>query len=102
MQDRVARAQLQLARDLCAGPGFVAIHDLPLCRALAIQVALFREKAQKPVLHLLFGVGRDKSAFTLAPDQQILGGQLIDGFAHRALADFEAPGQLGLTGNGTA
>ena len=102
MQDRIARAQLQLARDLRAGPGFVAIDDLPLCRALAIEVALFREKAQKTVLHLLFGVGRDKGAFALAADQQILGGQLIDGFAHRALADFVAPSQLGLAGNGAA
>ena len=74
MQYRVAGAQLQLARDLRAGPGLAAIDDLPLRRALAIEVTLFREKAQKTVLHLLLSVGRNKGAFALAADQQILGG----------------------------
>ena len=47
-------------------------------------------------------MGRDKSAFALAADQQIFGSQRIDGFAHRALADFVAPSQFGLAGNGAA
>ena len=102
MHDRVAGPQLQLARDRGAGPGLMAIHDLPLRRTLTAQVALFWKQAQKAVLHLLLSVGCNKSTFALASDQQIFSGQFVDRFAHRPLADFIAGCEFGLAGNGSA
>jgi hypothetical protein len=48
---------------------------------------------------LLLGVGGDKSAFALPAHHQVFGGQLVNRFAHRALADAKARGQVHLAGD---
>ncbi len=54
---------------------------------------------QKAVLHLLFIVCGDKSAFALAAGYQVFCGQFINGFAHCALTDLEAASQLDFAGD---
>ncbi len=47
-------------------------------------------------------MGGDKRALALAAYQQMFFGELVYGFAHRALADLEARGQLEFAGNQVA
>src|SRR5262245_35978313 len=49
---------------------------------------------------MLLRVGSDESALALAPQQQVLGGKLVDRLAHRSLADPEAPREVHFTRDG--
>jgi hypothetical protein len=51
---------------------------------------------------MLFGMGGHEGAFALAAHHQVFGCQLVNGFAHRALAHTKAGGQIHLAGNGFA
>ena len=53
-------------------------------------------QAQEAELDLLLGMGGDEGALALAAHQQVLGGELVDRLAHRALADLEARGEFDL------
>ena len=63
-------------------------------------VAGIGQKLQETVLHMLLGMGGDKSALALPPHHQILGCQLVNGLADRALAHAEPRRQLHFAGNG--
>jgi len=47
-------------------------------------------------------MGGDEGALALAAQQDVVGGQFVDGLAHRALADLEPGGQIQLAGDGLA
>jgi hypothetical protein len=51
-------------------------------------------RRRKRYWRALLGVRGHEGALALAAHQQVLGGQLVDGLAHRALADAEARGQF--------
>src|SRR5436305_171761 len=58
--------------------------------------------AQEAVLVRRLGMGGDKGALALAPHDDVLGGELVDRLAHRALAHAEARGELDLRRDGLA
>jgi len=99
LEHRVAGAQAQRACHVGRCPVALAVDDASLCRALTGGVAIVWNQAQEAVLHLALGVGGHEGAPTLAAHHQMLGGQLVDGLAHRPLADAKAPRQLDLTGD---
>jgi hypothetical protein len=53
-------------------------------------------------LNVPFSMGGDKRTLALAANDEVFGGELINGFTYRALADFVPAGKLLLTGNGSA
>jgi uncharacterized membrane protein YgcG len=57
------------------------------------------QEPQKPVLRVLLGVRGHKGAAPLAAHHQVFSGQLVNGFAHRALAHPKTRGQVHLAGN---
>ena len=72
---------------------------MTLGTAFALQITCVGAQVQKTVLHLLRRMRGHKRALALTAHHQILGSQLINRLAHRALADLEAASQLHLTGN---
>ncbi|MNL67439.1 hypothetical protein D3C87_1920260 [compost metagenome] len=64
------------------------------------RIAGVGQQLQKPVLHVLLGMGGHKRALALAAHDQVFGGQFVDGLAHGALADAKARGQFHLARNG--
>ena len=87
---RFPDAHLQPPRDRRWRALALAVEQLPLQR----HRAFVSHQTQEAVLDPLLGMGRHISALALAPHQQVLGSHLIDGLAHRALADAEAPRQF--------
>ena len=55
--------------------------------------------AQEPVLVRRLAVRGDERAFALPAHENMLGGELVDGLAHRPLAHAEARGELELRGD---
>src|SRR5690606_5020253 len=55
-------------------------------------------EAQKTEPHLGFVVRGHEGALALAAQQQVFGGQFVDGLAHRTLADLKARRELELAG----
>ena len=79
----LARVRRQSMMSRCAGP------SLP---GAPVSGTSFK----KAKLHMVLGVGGHKGAFALAAHHQVVGGQLVNGFAHGALADTVARGQVHL------
>src|SRR5471030_1810557 len=59
-----------------------------------VRHALVGHQAQEAEVGARLVVGGHESALALPAHDQVLGGQLVDGLAHRALADLETLGQL--------
>lgn len=99
MDQRFARRHLQQFADFALALHAAAGDDVALRRAFFVEVATVGQQAQEAVLHIALGMGGHKGAFALAAQQQIFGGQLVDGLAHRTLAHAVARGQLHLAGD---
>ena len=102
MEHGIASPQSQGPADVGIGAKALAVNDFALGGAFAFGVALIGQQFQKTVLNLLLGMRGHKSAFALAPNQQIVIGQFIDGFAHGALADAVPGRQIHFTGDAFA
>ncbi len=66
------------------------------------QIAGVGQQSQEAVLDVLFGVGGDKGALALAAHQQVVGGEFVDGLAHRALAHAKPRSQIEFAGDHVA
>ena len=98
-QHRLASAHGQVSRDIGRRPQAFAVHNLALRLALAAGVALVWHELKEAVLHLMLSMGGYKGAPALAPNQQVVGGKFIDGFANRALADPKSRRKLDFAGD---
>jgi hypothetical protein len=90
---RVAGTQRQRAGHFGARAQAAAVDEAARRAAGHAVIGL---QAQEAELGGLLGMGGDEGALALAAHQQVLGRQLVDRLAHRALADLEARGQFGL------
>src|SRR5512135_1611198 len=92
----VARLELQRARQLGAGASAPEVEQPALRRN---RFAAVGSQTQETEAHLAFAVRGDEGSLALAPHQQVLRGELVDRFAHGALADAKARRKLDLTRN---
>src|SRR5699024_8996772 len=99
VDDMIARANTQQTGDVCRGTQPGAFQYTTAGRGGFVRI---RRQAQKAEPDACLLVGGHVGTLALATDQEIIGGELVYGLAHRALTDLEAAGKLHLAGDGVA
>ncbi len=94
LENAASRGEHQGFGDFGGGLGFFAPKNGSMSGSSGQQAFCIGNQFKESVLKCLLGVGGHKGAFALAAKQQVLLGQLVHGFAHRALTDLKARGQL--------